>query len=159
VYTELSEELNNSLHELSVGNIDLASRTYREAQRLVIGSVDERLTISTLEAGNAVACGLSRQTSEVNELKSVITLPAGKQRRNTKKIEKKTTFTVDKAGDITKPQHPEFATQLIEILGAVDINERIKAPDIFQQAAGLEDPIAFLRQKKLLLEDPLSELA
>jgi hypothetical protein len=159
VYTELSEELNDSLHKLSVGNIDMASRTYREAQRLVIGSIDERLTISTFEAGNAVACGLSRQTSEVNELKSVVTLPTGKQRRSTKKIETETVCSIDKTGDITKPQHPEFATQLIELLGAVDLNDRIKAPDIFQQAAGLEDPITFLRQKKLLLEDPLSELS
>ena len=61
--------------------------------------------------------------------------------------------------DITKPQHPEFAGQLIELIGAVDLNDRIKFTDIFQQASGLEDPISLLRQKKMLLEDPLSELS
>ena len=66
--------------------------------------------------------------------------------------------TIDKTGDITKPQHPEFAGQLIELIGAVDLNDRVKVRDIFQQASGLEDPISFLKQKKMLLEDPLSEL-
>ncbi|WP_259582530.1 hypothetical protein [Shewanella baltica] len=157
VYTELTDELNDSLHLLSVGNIDMASRTYREAQRLVIGSADERITVSTLEAGNAIACGLSRQTNEVKELISSIVLPTGKQRRSMK-VDTQKVLTVDKTGDITKPQHPEFSSRLIELLGAVDLLDRIKDPDIFQQAAGLEDPISFLRQKKLMLDDPLNNL-
>jgi hypothetical protein len=157
VYTELTDELNNSLHLLSVGNIDMASRTYREAQRLVIGSDDERITVSTLEAGNAIACGLSRQTNEVKELISAIVLPTGKQRRSTK-VDPQKVLTVDKTGDITKPQHPEFSSKLIELLGAVDLLDRIKDPDIFQQATGLEDPTSFLRQKKLMLDDPLNDL-
>ncbi|MCC5450696.1 ATP-binding protein [Rheinheimera sp. UJ51] len=158
VYTELTDELNNSLHLLSVGNIDMASRTYREAQRLVIGSEDERITVSTLEAGNAIACGLSRQTNEVKDLISAIVLPTGKQRRSTK-VDPQKVLTVDKTGDITKPQHPEFSSKLIELLGAVDLLDRIKDPDIFQQATGLEDPISFLRQKKLMLDDPLNDLS
>ncbi|MGR3969678.1 ATP-binding protein [Shewanella sp. 1180_01] len=157
VYTELTDELNDSLHLLSVGNIDMASRTYREAQRLVIGSADERITVSTLEAGNAIACGLSRQTNEVKELISSIVLPTGKQRR-CMKVDTQKVLTVDKTGDITKPQHPEFSSKLIELLGAVDLLDRIKDPDIFQQAAGLDDPIRFLRQKKLMLDDPLNDL-
>jgi len=157
IYTELTDELNNSLHLLSVGNIDMASRTYREAQRLVIGSADERITVSTLEAGNAIACGLSRQTNEVKELISSILLPTGKQRRSMI-VDTQKVLTVDKTGDITKPQHPEFSSKLIELLGAVDLLDRIKDPDIFQQAAGLEDPISFLRQKKLMLDDPLNDL-
>jgi len=157
VYTELTEELNDSLHKLSVGNVDMASRTYREAQRLLIGSENERITTSTLEAGNAVACSLSKQTEEVEKLKIAITLPNGKQRKTTK-FDTQKTLSVDKTGDITKPQHPEFSPQLIELLGAVDLSSRIKDPDIFQQAAGLEDPIRFLRQKKMMLDDPLTEL-
>ena len=68
-------------------------------------------------------------------------------------------IAIDKTGDITKPQHPEFAGQLIELIGAVDLNDRVKFPDTFQQAGGFENPISFLRQKKVLLEDPLSELS
>jgi hypothetical protein len=157
VYTKLTDELNDSLHLLSVGNIDMASRTYREAQRLVIGCADERITVTTLEAGNAIACGLSRQTNEVKELISSIVLPTGKQRRSMK-VDTQEVPTVDKTGDITKPQHPEFSSKLIELLGAVDLLDRIKDPDVFQQATGLEDPIAFLRQQKLMLDDPLNDL-
>lgn len=156
VDTELTDELGSALHLLSVGNIDMASRTFREAQRLVIGYEDERITVATLEAGNAVACGLSRKTVEVNNLKSVIALPTGRKRR--KRNVEADKIPVDKTGDITKPQHPEFSPQLIELLGAVDIGDRIKDPDVFQQAGELKDPIRFLRQQKLMLDDPLTEL-
>ena len=159
VYTELTEELNNVLHSLSVGNTDMASRTYREAQRLVIGSDDERITPETLSAGNAVACGLSRQTEEVDSLKAaLIPLPKGKQ-RNFQRKDVQTAKTVDKTGDITKPQHPEFASRLIELVGAVDLLYRIKDPDLFQQAADLEDPMCYLRSRNVVLDDPLSELS
>ncbi|MBP3140584.1 ATP-binding protein [Aliivibrio fischeri] len=158
IYTELTKELNDALHSLSVGNIDMASRTYREAQRLIIGAYDERITPATLEAGNAVACGLSRQTEEVNELKgAIVSLPKGKQRR-TRSKEQPELKIVDKTGDITKPQHPEFASKLIELVGAVDLMGRIKDPDLFQQAAGLEDPMHYLRSRSIVLDDPLSEL-
>lgn len=158
VYTELTEELNDTLHLLSVGNIDMACRTYREAQRLVIGSVDERITVSTLEAGNTVACGLSRQTEEVNDLKTQIALPSGKQRKG-RKTDSPKVVSVDKTGDITKPQHPEFALRLVELVGAVDLSSRIIDPDLFQQAVGADDPIQYLRTRKVLLDDPLSELS
>ncbi|EAR55888.1 Tn7-like transposition protein C [Photobacterium sp. SKA34] len=158
VYTKLTKELNDALHTLSVGNIDMASRTFREAQRLVIGADDERITSATLEAGNAAACGLSKQTKEVNELKAATLLPKGRKRsaRTTESPEVK---TIDKTGDITKPQHPEFASKLIELVDAVDLKSRINDPDLFQQAAGLEDPMSYLRSRNIVLDDPLSELA
>ncbi len=157
VFTDLTEELNDSLHKLSVGNVDMASRTYREAQRLVIGSLDERITVSTLEAGHAVACGLSRQTNEISILRNDIFLPNGRQRRNAR-VEIPYLLTIDKTGDITKPQHPEFNHQLIELLGAVDLPERIKKTDLFQQTVNMNDPIQFLREQGMMLDDPLMEL-
>jgi ABC-type dipeptide/oligopeptide/nickel transport system ATPase component len=156
VYTELTEELNSALHKLSVGNIDMASRTYREAQRLLIGDEDERITVSTLEAGNAVACGLSRQTEEVNNQKVKNNLPSGKPRRK-QKADQAREINVDKTGDITKPQHPEFSAQLIELLDTVDLSSRIKNPDLFQQAANTDDPIRYLRSQEVLLDDPLEQ--
>ncbi|MBQ4848529.1 ATP-binding protein [Pseudoalteromonas sp. MMG012] len=156
IYTELNEDLNSALHRLSVGNIDMASRTYREAQRLIIGDEDERITVSTLEAGNAVACGLSRQTKEVSKLKVKMNLPSGKPRRG-QKADQVTKVNIDKTGDITKPQHPEFSAKLIEIIDAVDLSSRIKNPDLFQQAADIDDPIAYLRSRYVLLDDPLEQ--
>ncbi|PTO98039.1 ATP-binding protein [Vibrio splendidus] len=158
IYTELTKELNDTLHSLSVGNVDMASRTYREAQRLVIGSSDERITPAALKTGNAAACGLSRQTSEVNILKSATSLPKGKK-RSVQTTEKPAVKAVDRTGDITKPQHPEFVSRLIELVDAVDLKNRIDDPDLFQQAAGLENPMRYLRSREIVIDDPLSEFA
>lgn len=158
VYTELDDDLNRSLHDLSVGNIDMACRTYREAQRLVIGSLDERITVSTLEAGNAIACGLSRQTDEVRNLKIDVELPEGNERK-VKVTSPRSVVVVDKTGDITKPQHPEFSSEVVKLMNDVDLASKIYEPDIFQQAGETSNPIQFLRMKGLLLDDPLSELS
>lgn len=157
VYTELTEELNDTLHKLSVGNIDMASRTYRETQRLLIGTNDERITPASLMAGNVSACGLSRQTNEVKGLKEAMFLPKGKQRRITSSAPL-IVKSIDKTGDISKPQHVEFASKLIELVGAVDLKQRINDPVLFQQAAGLEDPISYLKSRHIVLDDPLTEL-
>ncbi len=66
-------------------------------------------------------------------------------------------LTVDTTGD-TKPQYQEFTSRLIELLGAVDTGDRIIDPDIFQQTEESKDPIHFLRQQKLILDDPFTEL-
>ncbi|MEF2483827.1 ATP-binding protein [Vibrio mimicus] len=155
IYTELTDELNDALHRLSVGNIDMASRTYREAQRLVIGSVDERITVQTLEVGNAIACGLSRQTEEVVSLKRSVVLPQGRERRT---IPSSVSSMVDKTGDITKPQHPEFSNKIIRLLNEIDLASKIDEPDLFQQAGETGNPISFLKMKGVILSNPLSEL-
>jgi ABC-type dipeptide/oligopeptide/nickel transport system ATPase subunit len=156
-YTELSEELSNKLYELSVGNLDMASRTYREAQRVVIGTVDERITCATLESGYAIACGLSSKTEEVKSAKLDRKLPRGAIRRAGSKTVVDLP-SVDKTGDITKPQHSEFAFKMVEIVDAVDLPSRINDPDIFQQAAASASPLKFLTSRNLVLTDPVTAL-
>lgn len=80
VTTDLTDDLNNKLFELSVGNLDMAHRIYRDAQRLVIGSGDERITEAVLEQAYATSCGLSSKTAEDIELRQQNLLP----RRNKK---------------------------------------------------------------------------
>ena len=157
VYTELTEELSSVLHQLSVGNIDMACRTYREAQRLLIGAQDERITAATLKAGNAIACGLSIQTKEVKKLKAEVSLPKGKARR-VLDVEGSLKTKVDKTGDITKPQHPEFALKLTGLLAEVDLLTLVDDPDLFQRASEFDVPVQYLRSRDILLDDPLSEL-
>lgn len=158
IFTELSEELNKTLHSLSVGNIDMASRTFREAQRLLIGSIDERMTVASLEAGYAVACGLSSKTYEIKSEQVKNTLPSGKQRsRKPDNTIKK--VKLDKTGDLSKPQHPEFSAQLIELMEDVDMPSRIEMPDLFQHATDLDDSTSYLRLSGVLLEDPLNDLS
>jgi hypothetical protein len=156
-FTELTDELNSKLHELSVGNLDMASRTFREAQRALIGSPDERITVASLEMGYTIACGLSSQTQEIISLKEGMLLPCG-QPRKTRSKDTSSSGRVDSTGDITKPQHPEFASRIIELLGAVDLVSRIKDPDIFQRAGKSDNPLQFLTLNSLMLGDPLTEL-
>ncbi|MEZ8740536.1 AAA family ATPase [Photobacterium swingsii] len=161
-YTELTQELNNKLYELSVGNMDMACRTYREAQRAVIGTCDETITVATLEMGYALACGLSSKTEEVRSLKSVRALPRGKSRVPSNQQQSPLGLPasrVDRTGDITKPQHPEFAKQFIDILGIVDLHERIEDTDLFQRAGKSGNPLEYLRLNGVLLDDPLQHFA
>ncbi|WNC68726.1 ATP-binding protein [Thalassotalea nanhaiensis] len=156
VFTELTDELNKKIFELSVGNIDMACRTFREAQRLLIGSVDERLTKASLEAGNAIACSLSRQTQQVIDLKTAITLPVGKKR--TQKVQSNSnSMKVDKTGDVSKPQHSEFAVQIQELMGLVDLSNEIEDMDLMQRSKNFESQMEYLSHAGVLLEDPLSE--
>ncbi|ODA28193.1 hypothetical protein A8L45_23250 [Veronia pacifica] len=64
--------------------------------------------------------------------------------------------TTDKTGDITKPQHPEFASKQTELVNAVDLLSRINDPDLMQQASDREDSIEYLRNRGVLLDDPLT---
>lgn len=159
-FNELTDELNDKIYDLSVGNLDMAHRIYREAQRLVIGSGDERITTATLEIASMLACGLSSKTEEIKLIKSDQFLPR-RAKTSTSNIVKNNTekFKTHSAGDITKPQHPEFANQLREIVGSVDILSRIKNADLFQQAGISNNPIDFLRLHDMMLDDPLVKLS
>lgn len=159
VSTELTDHLNDKIFELSVGNIDMAHRIYRNAQRLVIGSGDERITIAVLEQAYASACGLSSQTDDVKKLREENPLP---RRRNTPtstntptqgEVENDSKVIV---ADITRPQHPEFARQLRELQYAIDIPVRISDPDLLRRAIDANDPLKYLKENQVLCDSPLT---
>jgi ABC-type dipeptide/oligopeptide/nickel transport system ATPase component len=160
VTTELSDELNDKLFELSVGNLDMAHRIYRDAQRLVIGSGDERITTAVLEQAHISACGLSSKTEEVRKLREENVLPRRNKKADTpnssvnRKQEK-----VDKMiiGDITRPQHPEFEHQLRDLLNAVDLPLRITDPDLLRRAIDEENPLKYFKDNNVLCDDPLEQ--
>lgn len=112
--------------------------------------------------GYALACGLSSKTEEVRSLKSVRALPRGKSRVQSDQQRSPSASPaprVDRTGDITKPQHPEFAKQLINILGMVDLHEKIQDTDLFQRAGKSDNPLEYLRRNDVLLDDPLQHFA
>lgn len=158
LFTELTEELNSCLHKLTCGNIDMAARTFREAQRLIIGSTDERITEASLEAGYNVACGLTRQTKEVVTFKASTALPSGPTRKPTQGNAQPQKIKVDKTGDVTKPQHSEFAMQLKTLLEDVDLLSKIPDVDRLQRIAQLPNALAILESDGTILTDPLFEL-
>lgn len=163
IYNPLTKELNDKLYELSVGNLDMAHRIYRDAQRLVIGSGDERITVPNLESAYTSACGLSSSTEEVKLRRQERVLPSRTSEKTT--VETGEIQYTDKkrksarSGDITRPQHLEFEFKLREIQGAVDLASQIPDPDLFRRAGKSEELSEFLRRRNLMCEDPLAKLA
>lgn len=160
ITTELTEELNDKLFELSVGNLDMAHRIYRDAQKLVIGSGDERITIAVLEQAHVSACGLSSKTDEVRQLREKNALP--RRQKTTTKVtspheNKKPTSNKKVIGDITRPQHPEFEIQLRELQNAIDIPDRITDPDLLRRAIDESDPILYFKDKNILCDNTLEQ--
>lgn len=160
IYNELTVELNDKIYELSLGNLDIAHRIYREAQRLVIMSEsdDERINIAVLEHAYIRACGLSSKTVEIKELRAQVSLPRCNRVQSGSNISVPRTVPKTFIADITRPQHPEFEMQLRELIGSVDLFARIPEADIFQQALEHERPLELLKKRKIVCDDPLLEL-
>lgn len=161
IYNELTDELNNKMYELSLGNLDIAHRIYREAQRLVIlaDSDDERINTSVLEQAYVRACGLSAGTDEIKELRSKMSLPKGHRGQKIRRPQCIPDNPREFIADITRAQHPEFELSLRELVGAVNLSERIGDPDIFQRAAKQKYPVDLLRQVGIIDDDPLGRLS
>lgn len=161
IYNELTVELNDKIYELSLGNLDIAHRIYREAQRLVIlsQSDDERINIAVLKQAYIRACGLSSKTEEINELRTQVSLPRGNRGQSCSSVPATQPVPKTFIADITRPQHPEFEMQLRELIGSVDLSARISEPDIFQQAVEYERPLEILKKRKIVCDDPLFELS
>tara|TARA_R110001599_G_scaffold353856_1_gene600428 strand:+ start:3117 stop:4538 length:1422 start_codon:yes stop_codon:yes gene_type:complete len=157
VTTELSKELNDKLFELSVGNLDMSHRIYRDAQRLVIGTGDERITTSVLEQAYISSCGLSSQTEEVRQQRQQNLLPRRKQSSNINRDG--STIKQDKRiiGDITRPQHPEFELSLRDLQNAVDLPIRISDPDLMRRAQDEKNPIDYFKNNNILCDNPLKQ--
>ena len=136
IETPLTEELSDKLYELSLGNIDMACRTYCESQRLVIGSGDERISTAVLEQGYSIACTLSSKTVEVINAREEFNLPRRRRKQQTKASEVKTGAQRKPRiiGDVNRPHHPEFEVRLRELHLADDLLERIGDPEKVRRA-------------------------
>lgn len=160
VYNALTDELSDKMYELSLGNLDMAHRIYREAQRLVIQapSEDERINKAVLDSAYMRACNLSSQTIEIKERRAGISLPARNREssKSTTPIQRSTSAA--SVADITRPQHPAFELNLRELVGAVDLSGRIKNPLLFRDALDHEDIHERLRLSGITCDDPLLEL-
>ncbi|OZB42968.1 MAG: transposase [Alishewanella sp. 34-51-39] len=160
VYNELTDELNDKLYELSVGNLDLAHRIYRDAQRTVIGSGDERITTAVLEYAYTTACNLSANTNEIIEKRSQDIIPRRQKVAQTEGAEsvtiKKLLVSKSIIPDITRPQHPEFEPLLREIQLSVNLQENIEDPNLIRRVLETDHPLEYLRAKGILCDDPIS---
>ncbi|MBW3166484.1 ATP-binding protein [Ferrimonas balearica] len=172
VVTPLTEALSNKLYELSVGNMDLAVRTFREAQQVIIGSLDERLTEEVLEKGASIAIRASKSARDelahdqkLNLLKRKKKVKAEHPGETKANPSKKAAVAVNKGklvqipGDLSRPHHPEFADILTTLQHTDDLYEQIPDPDLIQRASEEDDPLGPLREAGVLCEDPLKAFA
>lgn len=160
VETPLTEGLCKKLHELSIGNIDLAVKIYRQAQLLVIGTDNESINEAVLEHASEVAIQASRKA--VMEIQQNIELSKF-QRRNKVKEQKHRTLLkpetlqhqklVTIPGDLSRCQHPEFYNQISAILQEDYLIDRVADPDLFQRASETDSPLSIISKGNLVCED------
>ncbi|EEO1466553.1 ATP-binding protein [Morganella morganii] len=171
VPTPLTDELSDTLFDLSVGNMDLAVRIYQATQRALIGSDDEVLTPSALRYGASIVIRLSKpavdkikrdskisvlkRRSESSEPKAPVTSAnesAGKPKPQLTTSKGK---LVTIPGDLTKAHHPEFSERVIELKNLDNLYEEIKDFDLFQRASDAKNPLEILKKAGVLCDDPL----
>jgi hypothetical protein len=162
IETPLTPNLEIKLHELSTGILDVASRIYSRAQKLVIGSKDERITIEVLERAHSTTCELTepslvllRRKQNSQENRSSSSKFDYSHQIKQQNEESKIIIT----GDLDRAHHQEFFEQLTDLNLAVDLRERMADPDLYQQAYYEEDSLDFLKEKGLICEDPLGYLS
>ncbi|WP_192859121.1 hypothetical protein [Vibrio paracholerae] len=169
IETPLTKTLSDKLYDLSVGNLDLAMRVYKEAQRQVIGSGDERINESVLDhAANVTIRASKKSVDKIKRENKVLLLKRTKTNiaalNNPETVAEKPEVTLHNKklitipGDLTRPHHPEFGDQLNELRVSGNFIERISDPDIIQRAAKQEDPLKYLKAHELLCDEPLKDL-
>jgi type II secretory pathway predicted ATPase ExeA len=151
--------ISDHLHNLSAGNVDMAVRIFREAQRLIIGSGAEHLNDTVLDQATAVASQATART--LNEMRHSHAAIFKRQRKETAASQH--AISPPPAfhkipGDLTRVHHPEFAAQMQIVKDESDLTRLIADPDAIQQAAEQADPINELKNKDMLCDDPLQQL-
>jgi len=168
IETPLTQSLSDRLHELSVGNLDLAMRVYKEAQRLVIDSGDERINEEVLElaANNTIRAtkklvdGLKRtdNLSILRRDKSRTVSTDQPEPENSKsEIIQHNKKLVTIPGDLSRPHHPEFADLLNDLRTTDSLAELIADPDTIRRAAKEKNPMNYLKAHGLLCDEPLKD--
>ncbi|HFQ4987364.1 TPA: ATP-binding protein [Vibrio vulnificus] len=150
VETSLSDELNDKIYELSLGNIDMACRIYCEAQRLVIGTGDENITSAVLEYAYPIACSLSSRTNEVIEARQNLILPRRTVKQNTLPNILKPRII----GDYNRPHHPEFEVRLRELHLTDKLLHMIEDPDLIQRGIATGSMPTYLQGVGMLCDEP-----
>jgi len=174
VETPITEELSEKLYNLSAGIPDIAIRVYKTAQELVIGTGDEQITVSVLEESFSRCCVLTiEELGELNRLRDTIpdistrhlidadctANEVGKPRARTSQSIKTDIKETIIPGDLTRPQHPEFADRIRALKTSVNLGGQIESPYLVRSAAEASDALAALKRSGVLMADPSKTLA
>jgi hypothetical protein len=154
--TPLSGELQEQLYALSRGLPGFAVNIYRQAQKLVIGSGDERLLPEVLEEARRSICSLSGELLDEIALPNSVSDRPHEHQSDCDHDEQKQANAdnpVDPGiADINRVQHPEFRNRVDVVRKnrfALPLNVD---PDVLRQSAEAKDPHDELRSKAQVLE-------
>jgi len=166
VITPLDGTLANEFRILSKSTPDLASRTFQEAQKCVIGTKDERITLGALQEGQRRALALSKdllifsnqnesnQSSNTNDDSAKVALnPVDNNKGTNKRNSNKKLLS-----DPDRPQHPEFSEKLLNLLTMDRLPLDDLNPRFLVSLSDSEDIMKELSDNELLLDNPLTML-
>ncbi len=165
-HTPWSEEFANVLYEASRGIVDIAVRGFFEAQRMVIGAKDERLTPTVIEQGAINAIRLSNKTldwSATQNYKDGIWSPRINEPKNSINKSKNKEYIhesinknkVESIGlnDPLRPQHPEFLDSINKLKDRSPLIPADVRHSLLRDICGEDDMIDELRNQNITLED------
>lgn len=174
--TPLVKELSDKLYDLSQGILDIAIRIYINAQKLVIGTEDERITNDVLENSYRHTCKLTDAgitllksgdpyardvyddlflNDDLSWLDGTNKKPEQEETTKNQQNNKKNETRVEN-GDLNRPQHPEFADQLNILRKQNHILSKEYDKDIIRRAGEQSDSIDELKRAGYIVEDPLN---
>ena len=171
VETPITESLSDKLFELSVGNMELAMRIYREAQRLVIGQGDERINEVLLEYAAALAIRATKKSVYKAKRKKHLSILTESKRdksntsntndikRNKPELTPHNKQLITIPGDLNRVHHPEFSDAILTVEVCGDLARLIDDPDTIQRVSEQEDPLTALKSEGLLCHDPLEHFS
>ncbi|MBQ4827997.1 hypothetical protein J8L84_01740 [Alteromonas sp. MMG017] len=155
--TPLTDAFSRKLYDLTVGNIDLARRTYTRAQRLVMGTGDESICEAVLQDAYERECIFSSRSADTLNAREELNqnkITAGADQAETSS---KTKHRQPFIPSVDRPQHPEFYDLLQKVFNSTTLREDISNPDEIRQAKDARCAVTYLREKQLLCEDPLAD--
>ena len=169
VKTALTSNLSDKLYDLSVGNMELAVRIYRETQRQLIGTKNEKITEEVLEYAAASAIKIS--SVQVNKIRKN-NLSAFKRKNSQSTSDDKSVDSAEQkkptvlAEDnklisipvgLNRTHHIEFAGKILEVENKDNLYQHIQAPDLLRRALETDNPLDELSKHDIFCDDPLSK--
>ena len=165
VETPLITDLSKKLHTLSVGNLDVAVRIYKQSQNIVIGTGDERITVAVLDEAYRRTCQLTDPNLSIlrrNVIKTHFTAQTTTTNIHDDQSNKTLPITPTKSksviADLSRIQHPEFSKRYNELQSYDDLLDMIVDVDLCRRALYEDDITDYFKKMSLLCDDPLTQL-
>ncbi len=160
--TPFDNNLSQHLKNITCAVPDLATRTFMETQKLLIGLADERITEASLNEGKRIALALTSgmlnwydenhyDEKELLNVKNAMYLAEDNGNITPSKSKKNITLY-----DPNRPQHPEFEEGLHELMKNTTLSMKGIDPRVVVDSHVEDDVMGFLKSSNVILSKPLT---